>query len=148
MIVIKPKMLCGNLNIDSYKNGFLTTGAILGSLGGKVEINTFEELEFNSEQKYLLKLLEDSGCKVNLTNNTLNVIPGGLTKPLIVDACRCKEEIFSIIVYLCFLKGNSKLYDINKVDINIKDKIFVLIGDLKKMGAEIIVNSNEILFCG
>ena len=148
MIVIKPKMLWGNLNIDSYKNGFLTTGAILGALGSKVEINTSEELEFNSEQKYLLKLLEDSGCKVNLTNNTLNVMPGGLTKPLMIDAYRCKEEIFSIIVYLCFLKGNSKLYGINKVDVDIKDKIFVLIGDLKKMGAEIIVDSNEILFFG
>ena len=148
MIVIKPKMLRGKLNIDSYKNGFLTTGAILGALGGKVEISTSKELEINSKQKYFLKLLEDSGCIVNLTNNTLNVVQSGLSNPLTVDACKCREEIFLITVYLCFLKGDSKLFNINKINSSVRDKIFELIGDLKKIGAEITVDSNEILFFG
>ena len=146
MIVIKPKMLKGKLNID--KNILVSAGAILGALGSRIQINTSKGFEFNIEQKYLLDLLEESGCIVSLTNDALSIIPGGLTKPLSVDANKCKQETFLIIVYLCFLKGSSKLFNINKLDSAVKDRIFILIGNLKKIGAEITVDNNEILFCG
>jgi len=148
MIIIKPKMLKGELNIEKGQNVLYTVGLILGALGSRIDISISKEFKIDEEKEYLIKLLKESGCRVDKTGCTFSALCGNLTKPLLIDATKCEGDIFFIIVFLCLLKGKNKIFNIKKIPNSVKDKLFLLLGNLKKIGADITIDSDKILFCG
>lgn len=148
MTILKPKMLKGELkNLGNNKTLF-AAGLIFGALGSDITIKVSSDYIFDESDQYLIKVLKSSGCLFRKTNDNINFSHSALTKGVLVDANRCADKIYYMIVYLCFLRGESKIYGIEKLSDDIKTKIYSLIGNLKMIGADILVRRNEVVFYG
>ena len=148
MIKIKPKMLKGKINIKDKQSVLFSAGLVLGALGGDIFVKISPEYNLCNSEKYLISVLVEAGCKIKNNKNTFSVSASGVSNSLTVDAKRCKTNICYVIVYLCFLKGLNRIISIKSLSDNDKDTVFSLIDNLRKMGADIVINKDEIVFSG
>ena len=128
MIIIKPKMLEGKFKIDNGENALYSAGLISGALGSRIELKISANYRLSDEQKYLTKIIKESGCVVKKSKNMYLPLCSGMMNSVEADAENLGENIFFAVVFLCFLKGISSIGP---------DKA-LLVGTLEPVSATII----------
>lgn len=148
MLIIKPKMLKGIIKLKQNEEYLYTAGLILGAMGCDIKVKTSPEFVLNDEQRYLHMLIKSCGGIIKNTKTKCQARCTGLMSGVSADALKCKDTIFIIMIFLCFLKGSSKIFNVNRLESSIKDKLYRLIGNLKKLGADIKADAKEVIITG
>lgn len=109
---------------------------VLAAISGREIV--LENLDMDDPQgdKLVLSILKDMGAKVAFDNNLI-IIRGDGLKGREIDMNSIPDALPAMAVAGCFAQGETKLVNVPQARLKETDRISVMCGELKKMGADI-----------
>jgi len=106
-------------------------------------------LDFYSIQgdRVILDVLKEMGSKVNVSEELVE-IEGEKLEAIDVDARDIPDLVPVCAALACYAKGTSKLYNAGRLRYKESDRLNSLYTELKKMGAEIIIEEDRLIVRG
>ncbi|MCW3977446.1 MAG: 3-phosphoshikimate 1-carboxyvinyltransferase [Candidatus Bathyarchaeota archaeon] len=145
--------ISSNQNYNPYNNevpgdfssaAFLLAAAAITSSKVKVK-----NLDHNTTQgdKAILEILKKMGSKVRVSNDFVEV-EGGQLNAVDVDVRDIPDLVPVCAVLACYSKGTSKIYNAKRLRYKESDRLGSIHGELKKMGAEIMIHEDSLIIRG
>ncbi|MBN1699070.1 MAG: 3-phosphoshikimate 1-carboxyvinyltransferase [Spirochaetales bacterium] len=111
---------------------FLCAAAITGS---KLTLLGLD-MDDSQGDKQVVEILQQMGCRVSRHEKSL-VIEGGALKGGEFDLNSIPDSLPALSVTACFAEGTTRLYNVEQARLKETDRISVMYGELKKMGASV-----------
>ncbi|MEM2393217.1 MAG: 3-phosphoshikimate 1-carboxyvinyltransferase [Candidatus Bathyarchaeia archaeon] len=110
---------------------------------------TVKNLDYKSKQddKAIVEVLEQAGFKVRIKVESIEV-EGVLSKPITVDARDVPDLVPACTAIACYTNGVSKIYNAKRLRYKESDRLEAIYTELKKMGADIIMDENTLTIKG
>jgi 3-phosphoshikimate 1-carboxyvinyltransferase len=123
---------------------FLVAAAITQS---KVEINN---LDYGSVQgdKAIIGILKHMGVNGRVCSDSVEIEGGNLLKTDEVDVKHIPDLAPAIAVLMCYTKGTSHIFGATRLRLKESNRLESLYLELKKMGAQIIINTDGLTIEG
>ena len=111
---------------------FLVLAAISG---GTIELKNLDMSDPQGD-KLVIKILEDMGAKITISDNTI-IIKGNNLKGREIDMNSIPDALPAMAIAACFAEGETKLANVPQARLKETDRITVMNKELSKMGAKI-----------
>ena len=110
---------------------------------------TVKNLDYQTSQgdKAILGILQEMGAKVKIRNYSVE-IEGDQLIGIDIDARDIPDLVPICAVLACFAKGPSEIYNAKRLRYKESDRLDSISVELKKMGADIIVNEDGLVING
>ncbi len=129
---------------DFSSAAFLLAAAVITS--SKVKVKNLD-LHSTQGDKAILNILEKMGSKVMVGDGFVEV-EGGQPIAVNVDVRDIPDLVPVCAVLACYSKGTSKIYNAKRLRYKESNRLGSLHTELKKMGAEVIVNEDSLIIRG
>jgi len=129
---------------DFSSAAFLLASAAITSSKLKVK-----NLDYHTNQgdKAILNILREMGSKVRVGDNYVEIEGEGLNA-IDVDAKDIPDLVPVCAALACYSRGTSKIHDAKRLRYKESDRLSSLHAELRKMGAEIMVNEDSLIIRG
>jgi len=130
---------------DFSSAAFLLAAAAI--TGSKILV---KDLDYDTEQgdKIIVDILEKMGLKAKVGNDQIEVEGQGTLDSLDVDAKDIPDLVPVCTVLACYSKGTSKIFNACRLRYKESDRLSSLYVELRKMGAEIVMNEDGFMIKG
>ncbi len=110
---------------------------------------TVKNLEYQTAQgdRAILGILEEMGAAVNIRDNSVEV-DGGQLVGVDIDAKDIPDLVPVCAVLACYAEGRSEIYNAKRLRYKESDRLDSISTELKKMGADIVVNEDGLTING
>ena len=129
---------------DFSSAAFLLAAAAVTS--SRVSVN---RLEYQTSQgdKAIIDILQDMGASVKIGDDSVEV-EGGQLVGVDIDAKDIPDLVPVCAVLACYAKGRSEIYNAKRLRYKESDRLNSIYTELKKMGADIVVNEDGLTING
>jgi len=97
--------------------------------------------------KAILEILNQAGLKVTLSDGLVEV-EGGISQAIEVDASNIPDLVPACAAIACYASGVSRIYNAKRLRYKESDRLTSLHMELKKMGADIVVEEDNLIIKG
>ncbi len=110
---------------------------------------TVKNLEYQTAQgdRAIVSILEEMGATVKIRDNSVDV-EGGQLVGVDIDAKDIPDLVPVCVVLACYAEGRSEIYNAKRLRYKESDRLDSISTELKKMGADIIVNEDGLTING
>jgi 3-phosphoshikimate 1-carboxyvinyltransferase len=110
---------------------------------------TVKNLEYQTAQgdRAILGILEEMGATVKIRDNSVDV-EGGQLVGVDIDAKDIPDLVPVCVVLACYAEGRSEIYNAKRLRYKESDRLDSISTELKKMGADIVVNEDGLTING
>lgn len=126
----------------SSANYFLAAAAILN---GKAKIH---DVDFSQGESGFIEILGKMGCKVNKTENSVEVIGTSKLNAVEADMSSMPDSVQTLAAVAVFAKGATKIKNIGNLKYKESDRINDTALELKKLGINVIAKDDELIVNG
>ena len=135
-----------NVPGDFSSGAFLLAAAALTCSTVRVKNLDLETLQGD---KAILEILKQMGVKGKMCSDEVEIAGnGGLLEPLDVDARDIPDLVPICAALACYARGTSVIHDAQRLRYKESDRLLSLYMELKKMGAEIIMDASSLAVKG
>lgn len=108
-----------------------------------------QNLKYNTAQgdKAILDLLQDMGIDVKIGDDFV-IVDGGLLNGIDIDAKNIPDLVPICTVLACYANGRSEIYNAKRLKYKESNRLDSISQELKKMGADIMVNKDGLIING
>ena len=135
---------------DHKVPGDFSSAAFLLAAGAVTSSNiAVKNLKHQTAQgdKAILGILKDMGASIKIENDSVNVKSGQLVG-VDIDAKDIPDLVPICAVLACYAEGRSEIYNAKRLRYKESDRLESISTELRKMGADIIVNENCLIING
>ena len=110
---------------------------------------TVKNLEYQTAQgdRAIVSILEEMGAAVKIRDNSVDV-EGGQLVGVDIDAKDIPDLVPVCAVLACYAEGHSEIYNAKRLRYKESDRLDSISTELKKMGADIVVNEDGLTING
>lgn len=117
-----------------------------GAVNGKITVNNINIHSTQGDSK-ILKVLEDFGAKTEIGNNSVTVYKSDM-HGIKVDASDIPDLVPVIAVTACFAKGETIIYNAERLRLKESDRLQAIYNELKILGANIEITNDGLKIKG
>jgi len=129
---------------DFSSAAFLLAAAAVTS--SRVTVNRLE-CQTAQGDKAILDILQDMGASVKIGDDSV-IVEGGQLIGVDIDAKDIPDLVPVCAVLACYAKGRSEIYNAKRLRYKESDRLNSICTELKKMGADIVVNEDGLTING
>jgi 3-phosphoshikimate 1-carboxyvinyltransferase len=129
---------------DFSSSAFLLAAAAVTSSKVTVKNLTYQTVQGD---KAILDILEEMGASVKVGDDSVEV-DGGHLAGVDIDAKDIPDLVPVCAVLACYAEGSSEIYDAQRLRYKESDRLDSICTELKKMGADIVVNDDGLTING
>jgi len=147
MITVVPSYLNGKITISGQKTCMWTIAA--NAVGCRIEALNTDSFIPDKNIFDFIEFLQSTGVTTKFNKTKIPEV--------YYNAALCGNEFYAdkiesfiliALVILSLTKGESRINNIKKLSLTTRDKLYRTIGNLKKMGADIITDKDKLIICG